>query len=80
MKELYEDQMFDIGASDFVTDDGYITKSYLWYRIFQLEEPYLEAVHKEILEAYLKSEIPARVKAKMYEYVKKGPALFKMKF
>jgi hypothetical protein len=80
MKELYEDQVFEIGASDFITDDGYITKSYLWYRLLKLEEPYLEAVHKEILESYLKSEIPARTKAKMYEYVKKGPALFKMKF
>jgi hypothetical protein len=41
MKEFYEDQVFEIGASDFITDDGYISKSWLWFRLQAIEEPYL---------------------------------------
>ena len=48
MKEFYEDQVFQIGASDFITEDGYISKSYLWYKMQTLEQPYLQAVETEI--------------------------------
>jgi hypothetical protein len=78
MKEFYWDLVFEIGASDYINEKGYITKSWLWYHLQTIEAPYLEAVDEEILFGYLKQEIPIRTKAKMYELAKKGPALLRM--
>lgn len=52
MREIIEDEVFGLGASSFAKD-GYIPDSWLWYRQYAVEKIYLEAVKKEIFEAYL---------------------------
>ena len=52
MREIIEDEVFGLGASSYAKD-GYIPDSWLWYRQYAVEKIYLEAVKKEIFEAYL---------------------------